>query len=331
MSDIGNTNEINTISSVANTSHRASCLLCPQHCQLREGQTGRCHARINRGGEIVSLTYGEAAAWHLDPIEKKPLYHFHPGSWIFSVAGFGCNLSCSFCQNYELSQTHQAGKKVSPTELAGQAQNSLGLCFTYSEPSVWFEMIRDTAPLVRAQGGKVVLVSNGTISPRFIEELIPWLDAVNIDIKAFSEEFYQEYCGGKLAWVLDTVERLAGRVHLEITTLIIPGANDNPQEITSLARWLHNLNIPLAWHLSRYHPAYRLTLPPTDRQTLESLANIGKDWLPYVYLGNVSGGSTTFCPRCDEAVIQREPVLINHLNKGRCPQCGESIFGVGLT
>ena len=321
---------------------KASCLLCPQHCQLREGQTGRCHARINRAGEIVSLTYGEVAAWHLDPIEKKPLYHFYPGSWILSAAGFGCNLSCSFCQNYELSQQHQAEQKITPAELANQAsqanqathtsqaQNSLGLCFTYSEPSVWFEMIRDTAPLVRAQGGKVVLVSNGTISPRFTEELIPSLDAVNIDIKAFSEEFYQHYCGGKLTWVLDTVERLAGRVHLEITTLIIPGANDNPQEIASLARWLRDLNVPLAWHISRYHPAYRLTIPPTERQTLERFGNIGQEWLPYVYLGNVNGGSTTFCPRCGEAVIEREPVLVNRLNQGCCPKCGAVIFGFGM-
>jgi len=311
-------------------SYSASCLLCPQHCQLRQGQSGRCHARQNREGEIVSLTYGEVAAWNLDPIEKKPLYHFYPGSWIFSVGGFGCNLSCSFCQNHEISQKHQLGRKVTPAELAGQARNSLGLCFTYSEPSVWFEMIRDTAPLVRAQGGQVVLVSNGTISPRFLEELIPWLDAVNIDIKAFSEEFYQHYCGGKLAWVLDNVERLAGRVHLELTTLVIPGANDDSKEIRELARWLRQLNVPLAWHLSAYHPAYRLAVPPTDRQTLERLWEIGKEYLPYVYLGNVRGGDTTFCPRCGESVIQRESVLVNRLDRGCCPKCGEGIFGVGM-
>lgn len=323
------TQEINTIKD----SYRASCLLCPQRCQLRHGQSGRCHVRENRQGEVVSKTYGEVAAWNMDPIEKKPLYHFYPGSWIFSVGGFGCNLSCSFCQNHEISQQHQVGRKVTPAELAEFAlreQKSLGLCFTYSEPSVWFEMIRDTAPLVRAQGGKVVLVSNGTISPRFLEELIPWLDAVNIDIKAFSEEFYQHYCGSKLAWVLDNVERLAGRVHLEVTTLIIPGANDDPNEITGLARWLHQLDVPLAWHLSGYHPAYRLAVPPTDRQTLERLWKIGKEYLPYVYLGNVRGGDTTFCPQCGETVIQREPVLVNRLERGCCPKCGEEIFGVGM-
>jgi pyruvate formate lyase activating enzyme len=333
MSDINNVSNPNKSRNKINAnqeSYRACCLLCPQHCQLRNGQSGRCHARQNREGEIVSLTYGEVAAWNLDPIEKKPLYHFYPGSWIFSVGGFGCNLRCSFCQNHEISQRYQPGRKVTPAELAGQARNSLGLCFTYSEPSVWFEMIRDTAPLVRAQGGKVVLVSNGTISPYFLEELIPWLDAVNIDIKAFSEEFYQHYCGGKLAWVLDNVERLAGRVHLELTTLVIPEANDDPKEFTGLARWLHRLDVPLAWHLSRYHPAYRLAVPPTDRQTLERLWSIGKEWLPYVYLGNVSGGDTTFCPQCGEAVIRREPVLVKHLERGCCARCGAAIFGVGL-
>ncbi|WP_459931325.1 AmmeMemoRadiSam system radical SAM enzyme [Desulfosporosinus burensis] len=345
---MSNTNDVDNLNKLSNSnpkkisnttyenkdSYRASCLLCPQRCQLSHGQSGRCHARENRAGEVVSKTYGEVAAWNIDPIEKKPLYHFHPGSWIFSVGGFGCNLSCSFCQNHEISQQHQVGRKVTPAELAdlaGQERKSIGLCFTYSEPSVWFEMIRDTAPLVRAQGGQVVLVSNGTISPRFLEELIPWLDAVNIDIKAFTEEFYQHYCGGKLAWVLDNVERLAGRVHLELTTLVIQGANDDPQELTELARWLRELNVPLAWHLSAYHPAYRLAVPPTERKTLERAWDIAKEYLPYVYLGNVRGGSTTFCPQCGEAVIQREPVLVNRLmDQGSCPKCRAAIFGVGM-
>ncbi|AFM39783.1 pyruvate-formate lyase-activating enzyme [Desulfosporosinus acidiphilus SJ4] len=315
------------MSNLSRESSSASCLLCPQHCLLQPGQAGRCHTRENRGGEIVSLTYGEAAAWNLDPIEKKPLYHFYPGSWIFSVGGFGCNLSCSFCQNHEISQQRQSGQRVSSAELALRAKNSLGLCFTYSEPSMWFEMIRDTAPLIRAQGGKVVLVSNGIISGRFLEELIPWLDAVNIDIKGFSEEFYRHYCGGKLSWVLENVERLAGRVHLEITTLVIPGANDDPEEMAGLSRWLYDLNTPLAWHLSRYHPAYRLSLPATERKTLDQLFKVAKEWLPYVYLGNVSGGSTTFCPKCSEPVILREPTLVNRLKDGNCPKCGLKIFG----
>lgn len=309
----------------------ASCLLCPQHCQLRLGQAGRCQVRGNEGEGIQSLNYGELASWHLDPIEKKPLFHFYPGSWIFSVAGFGCNLSCTYCQNYEISQSRQRGMRVTAEELAEQAQGSLGLCFTYSEPMTWFEMIRDTAPLVHKNGGKVVLVSNGTIAPGFLEELIPLIDAVNIDIKAFTEEFYQKYCGGKLSWVLDTVERLAGRVHLEVTTLAIPEANDSPEEIRKLARWLRNLNTPLAWHLSRYFPAYKLQTPPTDRAKLLKLWEIAKEEVEYVYLGNVSGGETTSCPRCGKKVILRENYQIkNLLSKGKCPSCGKEIFGLGL-
>ncbi|MHB8126067.1 MAG: AmmeMemoRadiSam system radical SAM enzyme [Desulfitobacteriaceae bacterium] len=307
-----------------------ACRLCPQHCRLKSGQTGRCHVRGNREGEVVSLTYGELAAWHLDPIEKKPLFHFYPGSQIFSVGGYGCNLSCNFCQNYEISQTHQVGKKVSPVELAEMARNSLGICFTYSEPSVWFEMIRDTVPLVKDRDGKVVLVSNGMIEMEFLEQLIPWIDAVNIDIKGFREEFYRDYCGGKLAWVLETVQRLIGRVHLEITTLIIPGVNDDPLEIRNLAKWLEKLGSPIAWHLSRYFPAYRSNIPPTNPQALSILGEIAKEFLPYVYLGNTVGGNTTFCPECGKSVIYRNKEIQNLLNKGKCPTCDKLIFGVGM-
>ena len=311
----------------------ASCLLCPQHCQLRLGQTGRCQVRGNKGEGVQALNYGEVASWHLDPIEKKPLFHFYPGSWIFSVAGFGCNLGCTFCQNFEISQSRQRGIQITPVELAARAmaQGSLGLCFTYSEPLTWFEMIRDTAPLVREKGGKIVLVSNGTIAPLFLEELIPFIDAVNIDIKAFTEGFYQKYCGSKLSWVLDTVERLAGRVHLEITTLIIPDANDSEEEIRQLSQWLRNLNTPLAWHLSRYFPAYKLNTPPTDRDKLLKLWEIAKEEVEYVYMGNTRGGENTYCPRCGKKVILRENYEIkNLLRDGKCPYCYKEIFGVGL-
>jgi len=194
---------------------KVECSLCPQHCKLQEGQTGLCKARGCKEGEIVSLTYGEIAAWHIDPMEKKPLYHFYPGNRILSVGGYGCNLRCFFCQNYEISQKYERGHKVTPEQLAYASleEGSIGLCFTYSEPLVWYEMIAHTAPLVKKQGGKVALVSNGIIEARHLEDIIPFIDAVNIDIKAFTEEFYLRYTGGKLKWVLETVERLAGRVH----------------------------------------------------------------------------------------------------------------------
>lgn len=308
------------------------CTLCPQHCKLREGQPGLCKVRGHRNGEVVSLTYGEAAAWHLDPIEKKPLYHFYPGSWIFSVGAYGCNLRCFFCQNYEISQKFERGHKVTPEQLAELAlrDESIGLCFTYSEPLVWYEMIADTAPLVKKQGGKVVLVSNGIIEGKHLEEIIPFLDAANIDIKAFSEEFYRKYTGGKLSWVLDTVKRLIGRVHTEVTTLVIPTLNDSPEEIEGLARWLAGLKVPVAWHLSKYYPRYKSDIPPTDEKKLLELREIAKDYLPYVYLGNMAGGNTTYCSECDYEVITRGWVTRMNTKDGKCLRCGQEIWGQGL-
>lgn len=308
------------------------CSLCPHHCKLREGQVGFCKARGHREGEIVSLTYGEVAAWHLDPIEKKPLYHFYPGSSILSAGGYGCNLKCFFCQNHEISQKYEAGHKVTPEMLAqlSEEDNSIGLCFTYSEPLVWYEMITRTAPLVKKQGGKVALVSNGIIEEKYLEEIIPFLDAVNIDIKGFTDEFYRKHTGGKLEWVLNTVARLSGRVHTEITTLVIPTLNDSPEEIKALAKWLASLKSPVAWHLSRYYPMYKSDIPATDERELRKLWELAKDYLPYVYLGNMPGGNNTYCPKCGQEVISRGWTIKMQTNESKCIRCGQEIWGVGL-
>lgn len=308
------------------------CPVCPHHCKLREGQTGICKTRIHKNGEITALNYGEAAAWHLDPIEKKPLYHFYPGSWIFSVGGYGCNLKCFFCQNYEISQQVEKGREVTPQLLARMSaeDQSLGICFTYSEPLMWYEMIAQTAPLVKKQGGKVVLVSNGIIEGKYLEELIPYLDAVNIDIKGFTEEFYRKHTGGRLEWVLSNVERLSGRVHMEITTLVIPALNDSPEEIQALAKWLANLEAPVAWHLSRYFPRYKSEIPATGERSLQEHRSLAQDYLPYVYLGNMPGGSTTSCPQCGMEVITRDRAVEMKTENGQCPKCGKEIWGMGL-
>lgn len=308
------------------------CTLCPHHCKLHEGQTGFCKARGYKEGEIVSLTYGEAAAWHLDPIEKKPLYHFYPGSWIFSTGGYGCNLKCFFCQNYEISQKYEQGQRVTPEQLAqlSAEEESIGICFTYSEPLVWYEMIAHTAPLVKKQGGKVALVSNGIIEGKYLEEIVPFLDAVNIDIKGFTDEFYRKHTGGRLQWVLNTVEKLAGRVHTEITTLVVPTLNDDPDEISALAKWLAALKTPVAWHLSRYYPMYKSAIPPTDEKSLLELWKLAKEFLPYVYLGNMPGGNTTYCPHCGREVITRGWTVKMKTKDGKCVHCGQEIWGLGL-
>lgn len=329
-------------------SEAVECPVCPRHCQLQEGQAGFCRARANKEGRIESLTYGQAAAWHLDPIEKKPLYHFYPGKWIFSAGGYGCNLRCFFCQNYEISQRLAEGIQITPEQLAGLSREngSIGICFTYSEPLVWYEMIAETAPLVKKQGGKVVLVSNGIIEENYLDNLLPFLDAANIDIKGFSEEFYQKYTGGKLEWVLNTVKRLAGKVHTELTTLVIPGLNDSPQEIQSLAHWLAGLKTPLAWHLSKYFPQYKSGIQETDENKLRELWKLAREILPYVYLGNVAtvppgssglagssglSGSSTYCPRCGLDVVTRNWGIRMKTINGRCPECGQAIWGVGLS
>lgn len=311
---------------------RVECSVCPQHCKLQEGQTGLCKARGCKEGEIVSLTYGEIAVWHIDPIEKKPLYHFYPGSQILSVGGYGCNLNCFFCQNYEISQRFEKGHKVTPQQLADRSleDGSIGLCFTYSEPLVWYEMIAHTAPLVKKLGGKVALVSNGIIEAKHLEDIIPYIDAVNIDIKGFTEEFYLKHTGGKLKWVLETVEKLAGRVHTEITTLVIPTLNDSPEEIESLAHWLADLKVPVAWHLSRYHPMYKSDIPATDINQLRNLWELAKEYLPYVYMGNAPNGNTTLCPQCGLDVIARDWGVRMKTKAGNCSSCGQEIWGKGL-
>ena len=312
----------------------AVCPLCPFHCVVREGESGACGARGCRSGRMSPLTYGEVAVMHLDPTEKKPLFHFYPGTWILSAGGAGCNLHCTFCQNYEVSQNPIRGRKIKPSGLARMAmlKNSLGLCFTYTEPLVWLEMVMETAALVRQAGGRVALVTNGVIMPKYLRELVPLIDAVNIDIKAFNNDFYQTYTGGKLDWVLKSVEILAeNKVHLEVTTLIIPGLNDDSEEIRGLAKYLRALDVPLAWHLTRYFPAYKANYPPTPEHLLRSLAAIGSENLPYVYLGNLRTGKTTYCPRCGENVIERNDRVIMKTVDGGCPKCGRQIWGQGLS
>ncbi|MCL1852188.1 MAG: AmmeMemoRadiSam system radical SAM enzyme [Peptococcaceae bacterium] len=298
---------------------------------------GRCRARGCLGGQMSSLTYGQVAAMHVDPIEKKPLFHFYPGSSILSVGGNGCNLCCTFCQNFEISQHEVRGRDFSPADLAGMARsdNSLGICFTYSEPLVWFEMVLETAALVKEAGGKTVLVTNGVIMPRYWRQLLEVIDAVNIDVKAFTESFYRTYTGGSLSWVLKSVELLAqSGVHFEVSTLVIPGLNDSAKEIRELAVFLKGLQVPLAWHLNRYFPAYQADYPPTPEQSLRSLAAIGREYVPYVYLGNLrydamsGSGMNTLCPSCQTVVVERGDSVRVRVADGKCPRCSAEIWGV---
>lgn len=312
-----------------------TCLLCPQTCRLREGQLGLCRIRQVSNGRLYSLNYGQVGAMALDPIEKKPLYHFYPGSQIFSLGTLGCNLSCGFCQNWQLAKAGSRDmRQLSPKQLAEllqaepRLQAQLGVAYTYAEPSVWYEYIRDCAPLVKDLGKKNVLVTNGYINPKPLEELLPYIDAMNIDVKAFSEDFYRRNCAGSLKPVLETVKRAVGRCHVEITCLLIPTENDSLQEISSLARWLGELGRDIPLHLSRYFPNHKMTIPPTPPATLRAAKKAASKYLNYVYLGNMADddGSNTLCPCCNHLLIKRGAFsLSSNIFSGFCPECGHHV------
>jgi len=270
---------------------KVRCLLCPNYCLLKKGEVGRCGVRKNEHGRLYSLIYGEATSIALDPIEKKPLYHFHPGASILSLGTKGCNLKCPWCQNWSISQELSSPtQKITPQEAVAKARqlNSFGIAYTYNEPFIWYEFVYDTARLAHQEGLKNVLVTNGYVNQKPLEELIGLIDAMNIDVKSMEEPFYQKYCQGKLAPVLQAAEFSAKRCELEITNLIIPGLNDRREDFQKLADWVAEKlgeNTPL--HFSRYFPAYKTNIPPTLIETLELAKEIAKKKLQRVYLGNV--------------------------------------------
>ena len=282
----------------------ARCPVCFHHCTLTEGQYGLCQARQCVDGEVVPANYGRITSLALDPIEKKPLAEFHPGSLILSAGSYGCNLRCPFCQNYEISYDapsvtgfRTSAEVWTPQELADAAwelipRGNIGLAFTYNEPLTGYEFVRDTARLVREKGMVTVLVTNGTAEPEIEEALLPWISAMNVDLKAFSERFYSDLIGGDLQTVLHFIERAAQVCHVEVTTLVIPGENDSPEEIAALAQWLSGVEahtgrrIPL--HLTRFFPRYRMKdRPATDTALMHRLADAAAPYLSSVYLGNM--------------------------------------------
>ena len=270
------------------------CSLCPHHCLLDEGEVGFCRARENRAGRIVCKNYGRLTALALDPIEKKPLYHFHPGSFILSVGSFGCNLRCPFCQNHAISMAdaHAETQDVTPAALASLAGDlsrrppgNIGVAFTYNEPLLSYEFIRDTAPLLRERGLFVVLVTNGMISPAPLEQLLPHIDAMNIDLKGWQPDFYRRL-GGDLAAVKHTIARAVKSCNVEVTTLIIPGQNDSAGDMEEEALWLASLRPDLPLHISRYFPRWHENTPATPIETIERLAAIARKHLRFVHKGN---------------------------------------------
>ncbi len=323
---------------------KVRCGLCRHHCLIADGNRGICRVRENRGGTLYSLVYGKVVAEHLDPIEKKPLFHVLPGSRSYSIATVGCNFRCRHCQNYSISQVDQEmaipGAPRKPEEIVQGALRSgaRSIAYTYTEPTIFYEFALDTAVLAKEQGLMNVFVSNGYISPEPLAKIAPFLDAANIDLKGFSESFYRDIVGARLSGVLESlVEYRRLGVWLEITTLIIPGLNDTEGELKGIADFIcQNLGPDTPWHVSQFYPTYKLTdRGRTPVATLRMAREIGlASGLRYVYEGNVpgEGGENTICPGCGGVVIERYgySIVASSLEAGACASCGARIAGLGL-
>jgi pyruvate formate lyase activating enzyme len=312
------------------------CRLCPKLCTIREGRKGFCRVRQNRGGTLYTINYGQVSSCGLDPIEKKPLYHFYPGSTIFSIGTFGCNLRCGFCQNWQIAHGDPSTTEATPRQVVdlarrqeGREGSNVGIAYTYNEPLMWYEFVFDTAQQVRQAGLKNVLVTNGYVNETPLRQILPYIDAMNIDVKGFTDDYYREKCGGHLEPVLRTVEIAHRECHVELTTLLVTGLNDSPEEITRLVDWVASLDPEIPLHFSRYFPQFELELPPTPLDTLKRAYEIARKRLSYVYIGNASqvGGSNTVCPRCGATVIGRTgySITTTGLDGQKCLQCGRSI------
>jgi pyruvate formate lyase activating enzyme len=308
------------------------CGLCPHRCTIAEGKTGICGVRRNRNGTLYTMIYGEVSSVAMDPIEKKPLYHFYPGSSILSVGTVGCSFRCGFCQNYHISQNPEHPTKYyDPDEIVAIAREnrSVGIAYTYSEPLIWHEWVIDTCRCAREAGFKNVFVTNGFINPEPRTELLRYADAFNIDLKSFSDEFYRKTVGGRLEPVLDTIEEISKRedIVLEVTTLVIPGYNDSDEEMEQLTEWLSALSPDIPYHLSAYYPTYKFTAPATPLPILQRMEKIAKKRLNYVYLGNVSGESSSICANCGSMLVQRFGYRIKVVNyrDGTCTSCGKPV------
>ena len=321
---------------------KVECFLCAHRCLIAPAKFGVCGVRENRQGKLVTHVYGEVIAAHIDPIEKKPLYHFLPGTTSFSIATVGCNFRCPFCQNWQISQAGKkdkgfgGGQALSPEEIVREAgkRGCRSISYTYTEPTIFFEYAFDTARLGREAGLANVFVTNGYMTPEALRMIQPYLDAANVDLKAFRDETYKKICGARLEPVLDSIRLMRELgVWIEVTTLVVPGMNDGDEELTAIARFIASVNSEIPWHISRFHPDYKYTqAPATPVETLQKAATLAKEaGLKFIYIGNVWGeAEATVCPRCGKVLIRRSGFAVeeNRVKAGKCYSCGSPIPGV---
>lgn len=323
---------------------KVECNLCSHHCIIKPGKCGFCLVRENRDGVLYSLVYGKVIAKHVDPVEKKPLYHFMPGSNAYSIATVGCNFRCSFCQNADISQLVRdsniiTGEETEPfviveDALAAQCKS---IAYTYTEPTVYCEFAYDVAELAKEKGIKNIFVTNGYMTRETLKHISSCLDGANIDLKAFSERFYRDLCGARLKPVLETITAMKELgIWVEVTTLLIPNENDSTKELNETASFIASLDKDIPWHISRYHPDYKYDKAGlTPSESIRKARDIGfENGLKYVYTGNLPGddGENTFCPRCAGILIERRGYsIVNNITRfGTCPGCGIKIAGIGM-
>jgi len=319
---------------------KVKCYLCPHDCLIAEGRRGICRVRKNLGGKLIAETWEQVCSLHFDPIEKKPLYHFYPGQTIFSVGSVGCNLHCKFCQNCEISQVSVDEfpylKTITAKEILKMAtarKDNIGIAYTYNEPTVWFEFMAAIARQAKSHNLKNVMVTNGFINPKPLKDSLEFMDAYSVDLKAFDETFYKKITSSRLQPVLETLKTIkkSGK-HFEITNLVITNTNDDPEEFKEMIDWIEEeLGKETVLHISRYHPTYRMSEPPTSETTLNLLFELASKKLDYVYLGNLhsSHGQNTFCPSCDSELIKRTgyATQITGLDKdGNCLSCKNKVL-----
>ncbi len=324
--------------------NRIKCNLCRHRCVIEDGKKGVCHVRENIGGTLYSLVYRKLISENVDPIEKKPLYHFFPGTTAFSIATVGCNFHCMNCQNYEISQLPKdlgqvVGKDVAPEKIVTDALNNncASIAYTYTEPTIFFEYAFETARIASRESLKNVFVTNGYTTREALAAIKPYLHAANVDLKSFSGQTYKKLCGARLENVLDCIRSYKEMgIWIEITTLIIPEINDSESELKEIAEFIKSVGAEIPWHVSRFYPRYRLLdKPPTSMDTLRRAREIGlESGLRYVYEGNVpgEGGENTYCYQCKNILIKRYgyQIIENNIANSRCPGCNTTIDGVGM-
>lgn len=313
--------------------NKVRCLLCPHNCLIPDGNTGICGVRYNEGNTLYTKNYSVISAIARDPIEKKPLYNFYPGSNILSLGTYGCNLNCVFCQNWSISQKFAEGQFLNPDSLVSliKRHGGIGIAYTYNEPTIWYEFIKDSAPLVKAAGYKNVLVTNGFINIEPLSRLIPYIDAFNVDIKGFNEDFYKNSCGGMLKSVLSTISFIYKKAHIELTHLVVTGLNDDIDSFSNMVDYISRISKKIPLHISRYHPDHNYSAPPTSIELLNKFYDIASKKLDFVYLGNISDitKNSTFCPQCGKVIIERNGYsTVNRLANKKCPYCDNEVSNI---